>query len=129
MSHDLQEVALQSMWGPAKSPAIGPIGAAHHLRDHLTRARQTNKTVFANLGQIPLEALDGVPRKHATWLVGRVGESVAESSSLFLFSQFFHPSFFFGLFFIELCQYQQENSINCQKGKTIGKLLVLWSKD
>lgn len=33
------------------------------------------------------------------------------------------------IFFIELCQYQQENSINCQKGKTFGKLLVLWTKD
>lgn len=77
--------------------------------------------MLANLGQILLETLDGVPQKHVTWPVGSVGESVAESSSLFLFSLFF--------FFIELCQYQQENSINCQKGKTFGKLLVLWTKD
>lgn len=101
-----------------------PISEAHHFRDHLTRARQTNKTMLANLGQILLETLDGVPQKHATWLVGSVVESVAESSSLFLFSHFFSH-----LFLIELCQYQQENSINCQKGKTFGKLLVLWTKD
>lgn len=71
-----------------------PISEAHHFRDHLTRARQTNKTMLANLGQILLETLDGVPQKHATWLVGSVGESVAESSSLFLFSHFFSHFFY-----------------------------------
>lgn len=92
---DLQEVALQSTWSPANR--AGPISAAHHLRDHLTRARQTNKTMLANLGQILLETLDGVPRKHATWLVGkRRGGCCRVFQPLPIFP-FFSPIVFFFL--------------------------------
>lgn len=80
--------------------------------------------MLANLGQILLETLDGVPRKHATWLVGKRGGVCCRVFQHLPIFPFFLP-----LFFIELCQYQRENSINCQKGKTFGQLLVLWTKD